>query len=129
MFSHYLKFLGIITPLVLVWLNISFLRTIPTTFLSCFSYSGLNCLIVSQSRSKGARARGISQRAVYPIAKKIADRGIKPTNVVDKTYKETIKQFKPVYENHLKDIVGVVLKNDIFNQTNTKGVIIPKNLR
>ena len=79
--------------------------------------------------SKWVKLKGISQRAVFPIAKKIAEEGIKKTDVVKKTITETERRYKKVFDKHLEKIIGVVIVNDIFNQTNTKGQIIPKNLR
>ena len=79
--------------------------------------------------SRWATVKGISQRFVFPIARKIAKEGIKKTDVVDKTITQVEREFKPEYEKQLKKIVGVVIINDIFNQTNTKGQIIPKGLR
>jgi len=79
--------------------------------------------------SKWARAKGISQRAVFPIAKKIADEGIEATNVVSTSIDKTVKAFLPKYKKQLTDLLGVVIMKDIFNQTTTKGKILPKNLR
>lgn len=82
-----------------------------------------------QMISRWCSVRGISQRAVFPIARKIAQKGIPPTNVINLTIAEVEKAFLPIYEKHLADIVGVVLVNDIFNQTTTKGRIVAKKLR
>jgi hypothetical protein len=79
--------------------------------------------------SKWATVKGISQRAVFPIARKIAERGTPATNVINKTLDQVKSEFLPIYEKNLADIVGVVLVNDIFNQTTTKGTIISKKLR
>lgn len=79
--------------------------------------------------SKWALIRGISQRAVFPIARKIAEKGIPTTGVVNKTIQEVRSKFLPMYERNLADVVGVVLVNDIFNQTTTSGRIISKKLR
>jgi len=88
--------------------------------------------------SKWVKLKGMSQRAVYPIARKIAfgtkkknyqDAGIKKTDVVSKSIKETEQRYKKTFEKELKKMVGVVIVNDIFNQTNTKGAIIPRGLR
>lgn len=76
--------------------------------------------------SRWASIKGISQRAVFPIARKIAEKGIPATNVINTTLDEVKRQFLPIYERNLADIVGVVLVNDIFNQTTTKGRIISK---
>jgi len=88
--------------------------------------------------SKWVKLKGMSQDAVYPIARKIAfgtkkknyqDAGIKKTDVVDKSIKSTEQRYKKTFEKELNKIVGVVIVNDIFSQTNTKGQIIPKGLR
>lgn len=79
--------------------------------------------------SKWARVKGISQRAVFPIARKIAERGTPASNVINKTLDQVKREFLPIYEKNLAAIVGVVLVNDIFNQTTTKGTIISKKLR
>lgn len=88
--------------------------------------------------SKWVKLKGMGPEAVYPIARKIAfgtkknnyrDAGIKKTDVVDKSIKSTEKRYKQTFEKELSKIVGVVIENDIFNQTNTKGQIIPRGLR
>jgi len=82
-----------------------------------------------QAISKWASVKGISQRAVFPIARKIAQKGIPATDVINKSIKEVNEKFIPLYTEHLKDIVGVILVKDIFNQTTTSGRIVPRNLR
>lgn len=79
--------------------------------------------------SRWARAKGISQRAVYPIGKKIAEQGTPATNVVSESIDKAIQQFLPEYEKNLADLLGVVMLNDIFNQSTTRGKILPKDLR
>lgn len=88
--------------------------------------------------SKWVKLKGMSQRAVFPIARKIAfgtkknnyqDAGIKKTDVVDKSIKSTQQRYSKTFEKELNKMVGVVIVNDIFNQTNTKGQIIPRGLR
>lgn len=79
--------------------------------------------------SKWASIKGISQRAVFPIARKIAEKGIPATNVINTTINQVNENFIPTYRQNLADIVGVVLANDIFNQTTTRGTIISKKLR
>lgn len=79
--------------------------------------------------SKWVKLKGMSQRAVFPIARKIATEGIKKTDVVDKSIKSTQQRYSKTFEKELKKMVGVVIVNDIFNQTNTKGAIIPRGLR
>jgi hypothetical protein len=82
-----------------------------------------------QAIARWASVRGISQRAVFPIARKIAQKGIPATNVVNKTIAQVTAEFLPTYAEHMKDIVGVVLRNDIFNQTTTSGRIVSRKLR
>jgi len=79
--------------------------------------------------SKWASIKGISQRFVFPIARKIARDGIKKTDVVNDTIVAVEKRYNKVFDKQLEKIVGVVIVNDIFNQTNTKGKIIPSGLR
>jgi hypothetical protein len=79
--------------------------------------------------SKWANARGISQRAVFPIARSIAEKGIKKTDVINISIREVQKIFIPLAEKELKNMVGVILANDIFSETNTKGRIVPTKLR
>jgi len=79
--------------------------------------------------SKWVKLKGISERAVFPIARSIKEKGIKKTDVVSKSIKETEQRYKKTFEKELKKMVGVVIVNDIFNQTNTKGAIIPRGLR
>ena len=79
--------------------------------------------------SKWASVKGIAQDAVFPIARAISQRGIPKTDVINKTIKQTEEAFLPIYEKQLKNLVGVVLVEDVFSKTNTKGQMIPKNLR
>ena len=79
--------------------------------------------------SKWVKLKGISERAVFPIARSIKEKGIKKTDVVSKSIKETEQRYKRTFEKELNKMVGVVIVNDIFNQTNTKGAIIPRGLR
>ena len=73
--------------------------------------------------SKWASIKGISQDAVFPIARAISQRGIPKTDVINE------EAFLPIYKKQLKNLVGVVLVEDVFSKTNTKGQMIPKNLR
>jgi len=82
-----------------------------------------------QAISRWASIKGISQRAVFPIARKIAKEGIKKTDVISKTITATEQRYSREFERQLTNIVGVVVVNDIFNQTNTRGQIIPRGLR
>ena len=81
------------------------------------------------SLSKWMSLKGISQRYLFGVAQNIRIKGIKKTDVVKKTLTEVEKEYKQKFDKHLEKIIGVVIVNDIFNQTNTKGQIIPKNLR
>ena len=95
---------------------------------------------VDQGRSPGrfpplepirqwTRLKGISEDAAFPIARKIAERGIPALNILNPTIEEVTIEFMPKYEDAMEQIIGAVMVNDIFNQTNTKGQIIPKDLR
>jgi len=76
-----------------------------------------------------ANARGISQRYVFPIALKIKEEGIPATNVVKKSLDKTNKEFMPIYREQLSKMIGLVLVNDVFNQTTTQGRIISKKFK
>ena len=75
------------------------------------------------------RTKGLPERAVYPIGRAIAIKGIEALNIVNPTIDKVEATFLPEYEKELERIVGVVLVNDVFSETNTKGRIIPKTLR
>lgn len=75
------------------------------------------------------RTKMIPERAAYPIARKIAEEGIKPLNIINPTIDEVTLEFKPEMEKEMARLVGVVLVNDVFNQTTTKGRIVAKSLR
>ena len=79
--------------------------------------------------SRWASIKGISQKAVFPIARKIAEKGIPKTDVINITIKEVHKIFLPSFEKEMANMVGVILVNDIFSETNTKGQMVAKNLR
>lgn len=79
--------------------------------------------------SNWVSAKGISQDAVFPIARKIAEQGIPATNVLRDSIKEVEQIFRPKFEKQMQNLVGVVLTNDVFSATNTQGKIISKNLR
>jgi len=72
--------------------------------------------------------QGISEEAVFPIARKIATQGIPATPVINPTLDKVLDQFRPIYEKELEKIAGAVLVNDVFSATNTKGQILPKSL-
>jgi len=73
--------------------------------------------------------QGISEEAVFPIARKIATQGIKATPVINPTLDKVLEQFLPEYEKELEKIAGAVLVNDVFSATNTKGQMIPQSVR
>ena len=75
------------------------------------------------------RVKMIPEKYAFPIARKIGREGIKGINIINPTIEEVTVSFIPEYEEELARLVGVTLVNDIFNQTNTKGQIIPKTLR
>lgn len=75
------------------------------------------------------RVKMIPERLAYPIAKKIADEGIKPLNFINPTIDDVTIEFKPEMEEAFADVIGVVLANDVFNQTTTKGRILSKKFR
>jgi len=62
--------------------------------------------------SKWASIKGISQKAVFPIAKKIGRLGIKPTHVLDKTLKALNKQKHfSILEESMNDWIDDTLDN------------------
>lgn len=75
------------------------------------------------------RVKLISEKAAFPIARKIGKFGIPPANIINPTLDELVVEFEGAYAEEMENILGAVLVNDIFNQTNTKGRIIPKTLR
>jgi hypothetical protein len=60
---------------------------------------------------KWAKLKGINQKSVFPIAKKIYRFGIKPTNIIDKS----IKQFEPRLIQKIEDDVTEKVENDTYN--------------
>ena len=82
-----------------------------------------------QAIRRWVNVRGLPARATFPIARAIAQRGIPATNVVNRSIDLTEAEFLPEYEQNLADLVGIVLVNDIFNQTTTQGRILPAGLR
>lgn len=75
------------------------------------------------------RIKLIPEKLAFPIARKIGRVGIPGINIINPTIDEVTVDFLPQYEEELAQLVGVVLVNDIFNVTTTKGRIIPKTLR
>lgn len=78
---------------------------------------------------KWVRVKGIPERAVFVIRRAIARKGIKGIFILNPTIKKITAEFLPKYSKQLAKFVGVVMVNDIYSKTNTKGQIIPKNLR
>ena len=78
---------------------------------------------------KWATVKLIPERAVFPIGMKIKEEGIKGVFILNPTVKKVQDQFLPKYEQQMADLIGVVLVNDIFSSTTTKGRIIPRSLR
>ena len=70
--------------------------------------------------------RGIRKELLFPIRRKIGEKGIKPLNILAPTIKKVTIEFLPHYEKEMAKFVGVRLVNDIFSKTNTKGQILPK---
>ncbi len=81
-----------------------------------------------QPIKKWVSIKGLPAEAAFPIARKIAMKGINPTRVVNPTLKKVEELFGPSYEKELERILGAVLVNDIFSRTNTLGQILPANL-
>ena len=79
--------------------------------------------------SRWASIKGISQKAVFPIARSIAKKGIPKTDVINITIKEVHKIFVPSFKKEMENMVGTILVNDIFNASNTKGHMVAKKLR
>ena len=71
--------------------------------------------------SEWARLKGISQDAVFPIAKKIFKFGIEPTNVIQDTIKEieTSPTFRKRYEDELLENVENIMGYQ-FEELNKK---------
>ena len=71
--------------------------------------------------SEWARLKGISQDAVFPIAKKIFRFGIEPTNVIQDTIKEieTSPTFRKRYEDELLENVENIMGYQ-FEELNKK---------
>jgi len=78
---------------------------------------------------KWLRVRGLPERIEFVVRRKIAKKGIKGVFILAPTTKKITADFIPKYEKQLANIVGVTLINDVFSNTNTRGQIIPKNLR
>lgn len=64
--------------------------------------------------SKWASMKGISQDAVFPIARKIFKFGIEPTNVIGKTVKEF--DTSPKLQKKYEDILTQNIENIVFEE-------------
>ena len=73
--------------------------------------------------------KGIAEEAAFPIARKIATQGIAATPVVNPSLNKVESENIETFESILERSAGAVLVNDVFNQTNTKGQILPESLR
>jgi hypothetical protein len=71
--------------------------------------------------SKWTRLKGISQTAVFPIARKIKEKGIKPTNVIEKTLKAMNQQRKlRKFEEGAEDWVDDMIADLFFDLSKNK---------
>jgi hypothetical protein len=67
--------------------------------------------------SKWARLKGIPQYAVFPIARKIKEKGVKPTHILSKS----MTQFENLdLENKLADVAIKSIENTINEKINNK---------
>jgi hypothetical protein len=77
-----------------------------------------------QAISKWASLKGISQDAVFPIARSIYKFGIKPTNVIQRTNNEFFNSqtFANKYMNkistNIEDIVFNIVETELINKNN-----------
>jgi len=78
--------------------------------------------------SKWLSVKLLPQRLLWPIAMNIKNEGIDAKPVIARSVEAATQQFLPRYEAQLAELVGVVLVNDIFNRTTTKGKIVAKEL-
>lgn len=67
------------------------------------------------SLKKWIKLKGIPKKALFPIAKSIYKHGIKPTNVIDKTF----KKFDKILDDYIEEIAEVFI-NDINKNINKK---------
>lgn len=82
-----------------------------------------------QAISEWAAVKGISQDAVFPIARKIAQEGTPASNIIRRSIEAVKAVFIPQFESQLANVVGVRLTNDIFNNTTTQGKIISNKFK
>ena len=66
--------------------------------------------------SRWASIKGISQRAVFPIAKKIAEKGVPKTDVIKISIREVQKSFLPLLKETMGDLVADSLIKEIFGK-------------
>lgn len=69
--------------------------------------------------SKWATIKGISQDAVFPIARKIFKFGIKPTNVIEKTLNE-LNPSITLLESKMANVLETTLANEFQKEVNKK---------
>ena len=79
--------------------------------------------------NKWLRVKGLPLRLSFVIRRSIAKKGIKGIFILNPTIKKINAEFLPKYEKQMANLVGVSMVNDIFSETNTRGQMIPKNLR
>ena len=75
------------------------------------------------------RIKLLPEKLAFPIARKIGKVGIKGINIINPTIDKLVIDFLPEYEEEMARLLGVVLVNDVFSKTNTKGRILPKTVR
>ena len=75
------------------------------------------------------RIKLIPEKFAFPIARKIGEVGIRGINILNPTIDQLTVDFVDEYGELMEQLLGVVLVNDVFSETTTKGRIIPKTLR
>lgn len=83
---------------------------------------------LTRAITEWVKVKGIDQRAVFPIVRKIATQGYPGIHFINPTIDKVTQEFSAEFEQEMERILGVVLVNDVFNQTTTKGRILPKSL-
>lgn len=75
--------------------------------------------------SEWARVKGISQKAVFPIARKIKQEGIEPTNVIRKSLNTTLrgKDFSE-FEDNLGNYYEEIVKELIFDISENNNITV-----
>lgn len=77
--------------------------------------------------SDWAKVKGISQRAVFPIMKKIKDKGIKPTNVIQKSLK-AVQQGRAInqFEDDVADWTDDLINDLIFDISKKNNITVKR---